>query len=205
MKTQRLHFLSERALFKHTASLQQNSEQWKEFPVEHLIPVEDESEATLVSSAIDGDDPWPGEQPLHLPVLDIDFPAHLEPSTTLGHFHLYLDKEVEWDKYVAFLEAAKNADILEAGFVNASIKRKATYVRYPGVVKGVDKPVQQVADTWAPNASSIHIAIALRAEAERTGTPPQLIAILREAADRLEAIDKINNPDAALVLKVPGP
>lgn len=80
----------------------------------------------------------------HRPVLDLDFPAALIPSTTKGHFHLFLDKELEWDKYEALLKAMAAAGLLEQGYVDASIRRKRTTVRLPWQRKvrhDYDKPI----------------------------------------------------------------
>ena len=51
--------------------------------------------ATLVSSKID----VPGMD-IHMPVLDFDVEAHLVPSSTPGHSHLYINHAVPWEKYV---------------------------------------------------------------------------------------------------------
>jgi hypothetical protein len=72
---------------------------------------------------------------LHRPVLDIDFPAHLIPSTTEGHFHLYLDKAVTWEKYERLLTVLGEVGILEQGYVDASIARGYSSVRLPWVKK----------------------------------------------------------------------
>ena len=71
----------------------------------------------------------------HAPVLDIDFPATLVPSSTEGHFHLYLDKEITWDKYVVLLKALQEAGICEEGFVRQSIRRGMSFLRRPEVKK----------------------------------------------------------------------
>lgn len=71
----------------------------------------------------------------HKPVLDIDFPAALLPSSTVGHYHLYLDKEVIWDDYVDLLKALAKCGIIEQGYANASIDRGHTAVRLPWVKK----------------------------------------------------------------------
>lgn len=85
------------------------------------------SEANLISSlCTDGE---------HRPVIDLDFPCRLEPSTTPGHFHLYLDKAVPWDAYVKVLEAMKEAGLVQAGFHELAVHRGATFVRPPGVRK----------------------------------------------------------------------
>lgn len=69
-----------------------------------------------------------GSDGLHYPVLDIDHPCHVRPSETPGHFHLYIDKGVEWEKYEALLVALADAGIIERGYANASIERKGTFV-----------------------------------------------------------------------------
>lgn len=87
-----------------------------------------ESEANLVTSAT-GNGDW------HLPVIDLDVPHRLEPSSTPGHSHLYIDVPVKWDDYVALLNELANAGIVEFGYVEASKAKGATMVRKPGVTK----------------------------------------------------------------------
>ena len=86
-----------------------------------------EAEANLVSSLT------PNER--HAPVLDLDFPCQLVPSTTPGHFHLYLDKTVTWEQYRGLLDALFAAGLIEEGFHRMSLQRGATFVRKPGVMK----------------------------------------------------------------------
>jgi hypothetical protein len=74
----------------------------------------------------------------HRPVLDIDFPCAVVPSTTPGHFHLYLDKELTWPQYRKVLEVLGEVGILEPGYVNVSVERKHTAVRVPWIRKGQD-------------------------------------------------------------------
>jgi len=71
----------------------------------------------------------------HFPVLDLDFPCQLVPSSTPGKFHLYMDKSVTWVAYQNVLTAMASAGLLELGYVSASIARRATFVRKPGVLK----------------------------------------------------------------------
>ena len=67
----------------------------------------------------------------HSPVLDIDFEAQLIPSSTPGHFHLYLDKKISWNKYRQLLEALYEAGIIQRGFYESSLERKQTMVLLP--------------------------------------------------------------------------
>jgi len=83
--------------------------------------------ANLISSkSIDGN---------HYPVLDFDVPARYVPSTTPGHGHLYIDVPMTWEKYERLLLAMAYAGILEEGYVQAALRRKATYVRPEWVKK----------------------------------------------------------------------
>lgn len=71
----------------------------------------------------------------HAPALDIDVPAYLVPSTTEGHSHLYIDVPMSWRQYRKLLIAMRDAGILEPGYVAASLERRATFLRPPGVRK----------------------------------------------------------------------
>lgn len=108
---------------------------------EYVAPSKDDSDperkrapyeaANLVSSLT--------ERGLHAPVLDLDFPARLVPSSTPGHFHLYLDVEMAWEVYEKLLGALAEAGVLESGYVHAMLGRGATYVRREGVLKEAAK------------------------------------------------------------------
>lgn len=89
----------------------------------------DITQANLVTSHVAGQ---PGT---HRPVLDIDVPAWLVPSSTPGHSHLYIDKTMTWEKYCTLLGYLARAEILETGYVNASLERGHTAVRLPWVTK----------------------------------------------------------------------
>jgi hypothetical protein len=84
--------------------------------------------AELVSSEVVGSDK-------HAPALDIDVPAFLVPSSTPGHSHLYIDLEMPWWRYRIMLWALKVAGVIEPGYYRASVQRKGTHLRKPGVKK----------------------------------------------------------------------
>lgn len=67
----------------------------------------------------------------HVVALDIDMPAQLFPSKTPGHYHLYIDKVMEWDDYVELLNALAKAGIIEQGYAAASIAKGCTALRLP--------------------------------------------------------------------------
>ncbi len=81
-----------------------------------------EAEATLVSSHVQ-------DTRLHAPVLDIDFEARLVPSSTPGHYHLFLDKAMSWGKYCRLMKALYKAGVIEKGFYKMSAVRGASFVR----------------------------------------------------------------------------
>ena len=80
-----------------------------------------EENANLISSLT--------ENGLHMPALDIDLPAELRPSSTPGHFHLFIDKPITWRQYRRVLRALKRAGLIEDAVYRLSVKRKATFIR----------------------------------------------------------------------------
>lgn len=76
-----------------------------------------------------------GQTGYHVPTLDIDLPCELVPSTTEGHFHLYIDKPMLWGDYIRLLDALHEAGIIQKGFYELSLARGATFLRKPGVEK----------------------------------------------------------------------
>jgi hypothetical protein len=104
----------------------------------HHAPVE---KSHIVSSeVVSAECIWAGklERDLsgtHTPLLDIDMPAALIPSSTEGHYHLYIDKEMTWREYKRFLKAMMKAGIIEKGYYKVSVKRKATQLRLPWIKK----------------------------------------------------------------------
>lgn len=98
----------------------------KAVKAEVRTPAEPEK-ANLVGSRIHNN--------IHLPVFDIDYEARLIPSTTEGHYHLYLDQPCTWRQYRRVLKAMAKAGIVQPGFAKMSIRRKQAFLRPPGVKK----------------------------------------------------------------------
>lgn len=69
------------------------------------------------------------------PVIDLDLPCRLIPSSTEGHFHLYIDRAIPRDKYLAMLKAMADAGVVEKFYAEAAEMRGATFVRPPWVKK----------------------------------------------------------------------
>lgn len=99
--------------------------------IDELDKTKDIDEANAITSRISGDE---GER--HKLILDIDFPVQAIPSTTPGHFHLYIDKAIDWKSLLAVIEALANAGLVEQGYADACRDQKFTTVRLPWVKKG---------------------------------------------------------------------
>lgn len=72
----------------------------------------------------------------HKPVLDIDMDCVLLESSTPGHHHLFIDKEMSWEDYCKLMDVMAEVGILEEGYVRASKHRKYSAARLPWVKKG---------------------------------------------------------------------
>lgn len=86
--------------------------------------------ADVITSLLRGSD-------RHVLVIDIDHPAWLVKSTTEGHFHLYVDVPygIPSDIYFNLLDALANANVIEGGYMRASIQRGFTSLRLPWIKK----------------------------------------------------------------------
>lgn len=65
----------------------------------------------------------------HMPAIDIDLPVRVVESSTPGHYHLFIDKEVEQEHYWQILRALYEAGIVERGFYELSVARGASFLR----------------------------------------------------------------------------
>lgn len=97
-------------------------------------PVYELGAANVVTSLVPGAGAFLGED-VHRPVLDVDMPVTVVPSSTPGHCHLYIDREMPWSTYARLLDALAEAGIVEGGYVAASHARGHTAVRLPWVRK----------------------------------------------------------------------
>lgn len=98
------------------------------------VETTDLAEAQAVSSEI-RESANPLEVGMHYVLLDLDVPAQLVPSSTPGHSHLYIEKPVHWYQLDEILTALANAGVIEPGYAEVSIKRRATFLRLPWVKK----------------------------------------------------------------------
>ena len=92
-------------------------------------------DANIVTSEYDEGDDYPGAIRQHMPVLDVDIPVQLVPSTNVGHYHLYFGIAVAEEKYWAMLDAMTDAGVVQAAWVDASKNRGYSAVRLPWIKK----------------------------------------------------------------------
>lgn len=91
------------------------------------------AEDIFTANAICSDDPTrPG---VHWPVIDIDLPIRVIPSSTPGHNHLYIDVPMDFATFMALLEALAAAGLVEPGFVEGSRRRGHADLRLPHIKK----------------------------------------------------------------------
>ena len=95
-------------------------------------PTDDLRRAEIITSEVTGHDKG---EPIHKVILDIDMNAALIPSSTDGHFHLYIDKELTWSKYEKLLTVLAEVGIIEKGYAGVSKSRKHTAARLPWIKK----------------------------------------------------------------------
>lgn len=76
----------------------------------------------------------------HYPVIDMDVPCELIPSSQLGHSHLYINKSVPYGTYKNLLRALVDAGIVEEGYYLAFVHNGFTSARPIGTVKPGAEP-----------------------------------------------------------------
>jgi len=96
------------------------------------VPVEKVEDANLVSSRMENGN--------HAPAIDLDFPIHAIPSSTPGHHHLYLEKEMPWKDYHKLLKVMHEVGLIEDGFYNSARHFEQTYLRLPHIKKDQNAP-----------------------------------------------------------------
>ncbi len=66
-----------------------------------------------------------------MPILDMDFPHRIIPSSTPGHTHLYIDIPMSNWKWFWLMVGLWQAGVIELGFFVWSLRRKGNFVRTP--------------------------------------------------------------------------
>ncbi len=95
------------------------------------------AEANLISSQIFQipTPKWPPDRQ-HIILLDLDQKAvNIWPSSTEGSFHVAIHHPVEWRDLEAFYGACAKVGLLQDGYVDCALDRKAAFLRRPGFTK----------------------------------------------------------------------
>lgn len=71
----------------------------------------------------------------HKLIIDVDFPVYAVPSSTPGHSHLYIDKEITFDGLIGILYAMADAGIVEPNYASACDEQGMSCVRTPWTKK----------------------------------------------------------------------
>jgi hypothetical protein len=72
----------------------------------------------------------------HIVAVDIDWPAHLIPSSTPGHHHLYVEiPAVPTEAYLDWLDASVKIGLVQQGYADAARARGRSDLRLPWVAK----------------------------------------------------------------------
>lgn len=72
---------------------------------------------------------------LHSPVIDIDLPCRLVPSTSEEHYHLYIEKKLNDEQYFKLLSVMAEVGIISDYYLKASQARGQTFCRLPWIKK----------------------------------------------------------------------
>lgn len=67
----------------------------------------------------------------HAPAIDLDVPAHLVPSRTPGHHHLYIDAELTWNDYLRLLRVMSKVGLIEPGYTKSAEVKGHSLLRVP--------------------------------------------------------------------------
>jgi hypothetical protein len=92
-------------------------------------PAKSMREANLISSL--------REDGSHAVTLDLDHHAELIPSSTEGHYHLYIDVPMEWWRYKLLLRVLAFCGVIEKGYAKASINKGGSFLRLPWIKKDI--------------------------------------------------------------------
>jgi hypothetical protein len=98
---------------------------------EKLKLLEHSDEANLVTSLVKM-----GKNPEHMPVLDIDVPIRVVPSSTPGKSHLYIDVVLTKAQYDSLMNVLCDVGIIEDNYYKAYTEQGFSCVRLPWVRKG---------------------------------------------------------------------
>lgn len=83
-----------------------------------------------------------------MPILDLDFPHHFEPSTTPGHTHFYIDVPMSKWRWFWLMTALAYAGVIEKPFYAWSLRRGGNFVRIPNTFKVTEEETRHSNYGW---------------------------------------------------------
>ena len=105
-------------------------------PMKNLEVTTDLNEADIVTSEVVQLFDWPGIEPKHMVMFDVDIPMVVIPSSTPGHNHVYFPNTyITKDRLFNLLDALADCGIVERGYAEASKARGFSALRLPWVGK----------------------------------------------------------------------
>lgn len=121
--------------------------------------------------------------------LTFDAPAHLLPSRTRGHHHLYLDAPMGWRPYKRLLNALAEAGIVDPKWAAASIKGGQSLLRPPGTAynEWADPALVYALNPAHVDIHNRHIAVRREEREERDGYVIERYTALVPTTDRTRA------------------
>ena len=122
----------------------------QQFPMAAEKDKRTEVNGLALAEAVSSEDVKTGK---HHILIDIDRYCVLIPSTQEDHFHLYVQMGLmgaglDFDDYAEWLRASAKIGLIEPGYAEASIARRATFVRLPWIRKGHEKEDRERALGW---------------------------------------------------------
>ena len=102
--------------------------------------------ANVISSVLYDD----GDTKIHLPLIDLDIEHFYVGSSTEGHGHLYINKQLTHEQYGKLLYALREAELIGEGIIKQYERDGGTTLRIPGVTKNDDLPYAKATITDVP-------------------------------------------------------
>ena len=83
----------------------------------------------------------PGEDIEPLPTLRLKVPVKLVPSSSAGHFHLYLEHAMDWELYKNLLLGLRDTGVIGRDFCTMCIRWRVSFLLKPGLAKSSLKAI----------------------------------------------------------------
>lgn len=121
--------------------------------------------------------------------LTFDVPAHLLPSRTRGHHHLYLNSPMRWGTYKRLLKTLAKAGVVDPKWARASIKGRQSLLRPPGAAynEWADPALVHALNPSHVDIHARHIMVRNEEREERDAYTVHRYTVLAPTTDRTRA------------------